>query len=244
MRTQNSVIIEMLSFTCPALYAKSTSESPFYQALLLLYEHDTNIILLVFVALTSVRIISIHRLKVPYKDPYENGQLQHIRCLLLEEIEAIRDYEQKLNEFEHTSFGTSCSPSSRKPYQQSSEEEAHRIFVGQLRSGDELPAFGKPPQQRSVPKGKPRPPRVQSAAKAPERTPKVRNAAPKVDCRRAPPSGRCKKASEQDPWEAWDGQDKELAANLANDIMDSSPGVKWDNIAGLTEAKRILQVSS
>lgn len=56
------------------------------------------------------------------------------------------------------------------------------------------------------------------------------------------PSSKVKKNQENgEPWDSWEGQDKELASNLSNDIMDASPGVRWDDIAGLHDAKRILQ---
>ncbi|GAQ87424.1 AAA-type ATPase family protein [Klebsormidium nitens] len=39
----------------------------------------------------------------------------------------------------------------------------------------------------------------------------------------------------------YEGPDQELAAMLERDVVDTSPGVKWDHIAGLTEAKRLLE---
>lgn len=37
------------------------------------------------------------------------------------------------------------------------------------------------------------------------------------------------------------GPDGDLAEMLQNDMLDSSPGIKWDDIAGLEEAKRVLE---
>lgn len=37
------------------------------------------------------------------------------------------------------------------------------------------------------------------------------------------------------------GPDQELAGQLERDILDNSPGVSWSDIAGLSNAKRILQ---
>lgn len=37
------------------------------------------------------------------------------------------------------------------------------------------------------------------------------------------------------------GPDGELAEALQRDILDSSPSVRWDDIAGLTDAKRVLE---
>jgi katanin p60 ATPase-containing subunit A1 len=37
------------------------------------------------------------------------------------------------------------------------------------------------------------------------------------------------------------GPDAELAAMLEKDVLDHSPGVKWDMIAGLRDAKRLLE---
>ncbi|XP_015054804.2 katanin p60 ATPase-containing subunit A1-like [Solanum pennellii] len=39
----------------------------------------------------------------------------------------------------------------------------------------------------------------------------------------------------------YDGSHPELAARLEKEILDTNPGVKWDDVAGLSEAKRILQ---
>lgn len=39
----------------------------------------------------------------------------------------------------------------------------------------------------------------------------------------------------------YDGPDADLAAMLERDVLDSSPGVRWDDVAGLAEAKRLLE---
>ncbi|KAH0711853.1 hypothetical protein KY289_007812 [Solanum tuberosum] len=39
----------------------------------------------------------------------------------------------------------------------------------------------------------------------------------------------------------YDGPHPELAVRLEKEILETNPGVKWDDIAGLSEAKRILQ---
>ncbi|GMH14273.1 hypothetical protein Nepgr_016114 [Nepenthes gracilis] len=39
----------------------------------------------------------------------------------------------------------------------------------------------------------------------------------------------------------YEGPDLDLAAMLERDVLDSSPGVRWDDVAGLTEAKRLLE---
>ncbi|XP_019066956.2 katanin p60 ATPase-containing subunit A1-like isoform X1 [Solanum lycopersicum] len=39
----------------------------------------------------------------------------------------------------------------------------------------------------------------------------------------------------------YDGSHPKLAARLEKEILDTNPGVKWDDVAGLSEAKRILQ---
>ncbi|MCD7460809.1 Katanin p60 ATPase-containing subunit A1 [Datura stramonium] len=41
--------------------------------------------------------------------------------------------------------------------------------------------------------------------------------------------------------EKYNGPHPELAARLEKEILDTIPGVKWDDVAGLSEAKRILQ---
>uniref|UniRef100_M4CH78 Katanin p60 ATPase-containing subunit A1 n=1 Tax=Brassica campestris TaxID=3711 RepID=M4CH78_BRACM len=39
----------------------------------------------------------------------------------------------------------------------------------------------------------------------------------------------------------YDGPDEDLAAMLERDVLDSTPGVHWDDVAGLSEAKRLLE---
>ncbi|KAL2631198.1 hypothetical protein R1flu_015884 [Riccia fluitans] len=39
----------------------------------------------------------------------------------------------------------------------------------------------------------------------------------------------------------YEGPDPDLAAMLERDVLETSPGVRWDHIAGLTEAKRLLE---
>ncbi|KAL6996531.1 Katanin p60 ATPase-containing subunit A1 [Sarracenia purpurea var. burkii] len=41
--------------------------------------------------------------------------------------------------------------------------------------------------------------------------------------------------------EQYEGPDPDLAAMLERDVLDSTPGVRWDDVAGLTEAKRLLE---
>ncbi|XP_047044688.1 katanin p60 ATPase-containing subunit A1-like [Lolium rigidum] len=39
----------------------------------------------------------------------------------------------------------------------------------------------------------------------------------------------------------YDGPDGDLVASLETDVLDSTPGVRWDDVVGLSEAKRLLQ---
>uniref|UniRef100_A0ACD5VPQ6 Uncharacterized protein n=1 Tax=Avena sativa TaxID=4498 RepID=A0ACD5VPQ6_AVESA len=39
----------------------------------------------------------------------------------------------------------------------------------------------------------------------------------------------------------YEGPDGDLAAMLERDVLDSTPGVTWDDVAGLSEAKRLLE---
>ncbi|KAL9238628.1 hypothetical protein vseg_013024 [Gypsophila vaccaria] len=39
----------------------------------------------------------------------------------------------------------------------------------------------------------------------------------------------------------YEGPDADLAAMLERDVLDSTPGVRWEDVAGLTEAKRLLE---
>ncbi|XP_059457773.1 katanin p60 ATPase-containing subunit A1 [Corylus avellana] len=39
----------------------------------------------------------------------------------------------------------------------------------------------------------------------------------------------------------YEGPDPDLAAMLERDVLETSPGVRWDDVAGLSEAKRLLE---
>lgn len=39
----------------------------------------------------------------------------------------------------------------------------------------------------------------------------------------------------------YEGPDADLAAMLERDVLETSPGVRWDDVAGLSEAKRLLE---
>lgn len=39
----------------------------------------------------------------------------------------------------------------------------------------------------------------------------------------------------------YEGPDHDLAAMLERDVLENTPGVKFDDVAGLTEAKRLLE---
>lgn len=39
----------------------------------------------------------------------------------------------------------------------------------------------------------------------------------------------------------YEGPDMDLAAMLERDVLDNAPGVRWDDVAGLSEAKRLLE---
>jgi katanin p60 ATPase-containing subunit A1 len=40
---------------------------------------------------------------------------------------------------------------------------------------------------------------------------------------------------------SFEGGDKELREMIERDMLDKQPGVRWDDIAGLTDAKRLLE---
>lgn len=39
----------------------------------------------------------------------------------------------------------------------------------------------------------------------------------------------------------YEGPDADLAAMLERDVLETTPGVRWDDVAGLSEAKRLLE---
>lgn len=48
-------------------------------------------------------------------------------------------------------------------------------------------------------------------------------------------------AEDGKPKRQYEGPDPDLAEMLERDVLETSPGVRWDDVAGLTEAKRLLE---
>jgi hypothetical protein len=182
-----------------------------------------------------------HKSNPDQSDPYARGKIQSLWEALKEEIAQVKDYQRKLLELDRAVYNSKAASSSnqwtpREVVQRQPHREPPTVDNSQWAPR----VVPQPPPRRQVerPNRAPTKPPVPRA----QRQPDVKGAAPKVNSGRG--NGRAKqKAQQQDaePWESWEGQDKELAANLANDIMDASPGIRWDDIAGLHDAKRILQ---
>ncbi|RZC75870.1 hypothetical protein C5167_000230 [Papaver somniferum] len=49
--------------------------------------------------------------------------------------------------------------------------------------------------------------------------------------------------SEEKKRPEYEGPDPELAAMLERDVLETSPGVTWDDVAGIKDAKRLLEES-
>mmetsp|Transcript_10812 Transcript_10812/g.27809 ORF Transcript_10812/g.27809 Transcript_10812/m.27809 type:complete len:722 (-) Transcript_10812:106-2271(-) len=77
-----------------------------------------------------------------------------------------------------------------------------------------------------------------SAAGAPSRPAPSRQVKSKVDSWRKPSGGKDAKGDGKGRYE---GPDQALAAMLEKDVLDGSPGVTWQDIAGLEDAKRVLE---
>eukprot|EP00873_Tetraselmis_striata_P025496 jgi/Tetstr1/445760/TSEL_033408.t1 len=77
-----------------------------------------------------------------------------------------------------------------------------------------------------------------SAAGAPSRPAPSRQVKSKVDSWRKPSGGKDAKGDAKGRYE---GPDQALAAMLEKDVLDGSPGVTWQDIAGLEDAKRVLE---
>lgn len=177
-------------------------------------------------------------------DPYTRGKIQSLWEAVKEEISQVKGYERKLQELNRTVYSSKAPSSNNNQWtpREVVQRQPHREPPSVDNSQWPPREAPQPPARRqAVPSRAPVKPPVPRA----QRQPDVKGAAPKVNSGRGKGNGK-QKAQQQDaePWESWEGQDKELAGNLANDIMDSSPGIRWDDIAGLQDAKRILQACS
>jgi hypothetical protein len=168
--------------------------------------------------------------------------------LIDEEVKAVQQYQQALSAFDAADFGeakpvqSNASPARHDVHRpQPSRQMLSRPTASDADSGAGA-ARSRPGNARlAVQNRRPPPSRDWKAHQAAGPSPRVKSVAAKVDSRRANPASK-PPVPDQQPWDSWTGQDKDLAANLADDIMEASPGVTWNDIAGLHDAKRILQV--
>jgi hypothetical protein len=183
-----------------------------------------------------------HKRNSEQRDPYARGKIQSLWEALKEEIAQVKAYQQRLLELDRAVYSgnaPSAQDNQWKP-REAVQRQPHRESPGvddsewAPREVPQLP----PRRQVERPSRAPAKPPMSRA----QRQPDVKGAVAKVNSGRGNAKAKPKVQQQNvEPWESWEGQDKELAANLANDIMDSSPGIRWDDIAGLQDAKRILQ---
>ena len=189
-------------------------------------------------------LAQVDKLQKSSQSVQEQAKLHALRQLIQQESKAVEQYDKQLRSLgEYGSAAPAPQPAPVRP-----------VAVQQNYVVPQRPRAQPPPPPEDPQKWTPPPPLPQRKPPVPTRPspqPRARPApkdwkapapAAKVDSGRAGPAARRKDAAhKKEPWEGWDGQDKELAGNLANDIMDSSPGVHWDDIAGLHDAKRVLK---
>jgi SpoVK/Ycf46/Vps4 family AAA+-type ATPase len=185
------------------------------------------------------------RMQRKCEDANEHDKFKRVRDIIVKESRAVEKYAAQLDsvsEFGVSSTAARLSPGAQRPV----PVEQNYVVPRPARSPQipkEDPAKWQPPS--NVPPASRAPPRRPAPPARARKPPSKDWKAPaaKVDSGRAGPAGRQKEeCKEKDPWEDWEGQDKELAGNLANDIMEYSPGVRWNDIAGLHDAKQILKV--
>lgn len=177
-------------------------------------------------------------------DPYQQGQFRHLQETLANEINHLEQYLKTLQALDDVPFGSRlerCPGEGRWNVKQHMPEavvHAHEV----PQNTAVAPSFGAP-RAAPVPAKASRASKAPTPAKVGARKPAGNNAPAKVNSNRPTPKAK-KTQKDTEPWESWQGQDKELASNLSNDIMDASPGIRWDDVAGLQDAKRILQACS
>jgi hypothetical protein len=194
------------------------------------------------------RPVLLPRLQEACQSSTEQAQVQESIAMINEEVDAIQQYQQSLSVFEAAEFGQSkpaSSPGRPEAFrQQHARPAASSPSVADRRSS--MDARSRPnyvrPQARPAQQKRPPPSRDWNSHQAASPAPRGKGAAAKVDSRRPKPAENPAPIDKQ-PWDSWTGQDKELAVNLADDIMEASPGITWNDIAGLADAKRILQVT-
>lgn len=174
-------------------------------------------------------------------DPYQQGQFRYLQETFANEIKHLEQYLKTLQVLDDFRFASRLE---RCPGEQQWSAKQHMpqavVHARELPQNTPVtPSFGAP-RAAPVPAKPSRASKAPNAAKIGSRRPAGNNVPAKVNSNRPTPEAK-KTQKDTEPWESWEGQDKELASNLSNDIMDASPGVRWDDIAGLQDAKRILQ---
>jgi len=193
-------------------------------------------------------------------DPYLKSQWNKAKALIQQELDAVKEIEKLKASFARPGAGiqaVKAQPNS-EPYQ--SEIQVQVLTPSDRRRDfhQEPPVPEDPDVWRPPTRGPPahdnnrrRPAEANRlpawARKEPGKSAipdRGRDRAAKVDCwqKKGPASnGRGKGRGEGGDKDIFGGEDAAIAASLAKEVLESNPGVYWDNIAGLEVAKRVLE---
>lgn len=193
----------------------------------------------------------IHKMMLQSRDLSRKQRWQVAKQEIAQEFEYVKDINRTLADFKRDTFNPSAPPLKLREYGEIPTRETRDPDVWAPPTPIDRETRGSKPvskpvvrnirndrynDDRSSRSSKTKAPNKPSSNKESKAPPAVKS---KVDTRR---SKEEKSTNEEDREARFDGSgyDKELVEGLERDIVQKNPNVKWNDIAELTEAKKLL----
>ncbi|XP_020223152.1 katanin p60 ATPase-containing subunit A1 [Cajanus cajan] len=177
------------------------------------------------------------------EEPLVRAKWMKVKKALSEETEVVKQLNAERRAFKETPTHSHKSSFLFQPL------DEYPISTSSIHDHD--PDVWRPPTRDARRPARPAPRKDGAWARGPTR-PASKPAKPRVNSGPRPPAPTGKRgtgkshsvangADGKSKRSEYEGGDPELAEMLERDVLETSPGVRWDDVAGLNEAKRLLE---
>lgn len=192
-------------------------------------------------------VAQINKYVTNLEDPFLKGKWHSSKKSVQEEAETVKEIERELRMFKNSTeesktrrtsdFASNCVDPAYD------DTPATEVEARAPASHD--PDVWQPPPQKTIPPSTRTRQRQGGYVKSNSTGSRSTERANELTTRKSQPQAKVvhtrAQSRREENVQRYNGADQDLVDSLERDMMDSSPGVHWDEIAGLHDAKRVLQ---